>query len=92
MKKRGIRRAVVGQVVGSAMDKTIVVKAQRIEQHPRYHKYIRKTSTYKAHDERNEAKVGATVQIAETRPLSKTKHWRLVAILEQGKEEGQVQE
>jgi small subunit ribosomal protein S17 len=76
------RRTVMGVVTSDKMDKTIAVAVQRLTVHPRFKKYIRKTSRYKAHDENEEARVGDTVRIAETRPLSKTKHWRLVEILD----------
>jgi len=87
MKQRGVRRTVVGEVVRCSMNKTIVVQADRLAEHPRYHKYVRKVTTFKAHDENNEARVGAKVRIVETRPLSKTKHWRVAEVLQQGKEE-----
>jgi small subunit ribosomal protein S17 len=67
------------------MDKTIVVKVDTIRQHPRYKKVIRRSIKFHAHDEQNTAKVGDVVRIVETRPLSKTKHWRLVEIVEVAK-------
>lgn len=73
---------VTGKVVSSAMDKTIVVSAERFVKHPRYGKYIKRSSKYKAHDEANTARVGDKVTIEEARPISKTKRWRLVNILE----------
>lgn len=81
--ERGRRKTAVGVVSSDRMDKTITVKITRFIQHPRYKKYYRKTSKIKAHDERNEAKVGDTVEIMECRRLSKTKSWRLVRILKQ---------
>lgn len=87
MKQRGSRRTVIGQVVRTTMSKTIVVEADHLVEHPRYHKFVRKTTRYKVHDENNEARAGARVRIVETRPLSRTKHWRLAEILQQGKEE-----
>jgi small subunit ribosomal protein S17 len=80
-------RTVVGVVTSAAMNKTIAVETLRKVQHPLYGKTIRKHKVYKAHDENNEARVGAHVKIAATRPLSKTKRWRLVEILKQGDEE-----
>jgi len=85
MEKRGLRKTRVGKVVGNKMDKTVVVAVERTTQHPLYKKTIRKTSKFKAHDEKNECRAGDVVQIAETRPLSKTKHWRVVSILEKAK-------
>jgi small subunit ribosomal protein S17 len=76
-------KEVRGEVVGNSMDKTIVVSTERFVKHPRYKKYIRRSTVYKAHDPDNEAYVGDKVIIGETRPLSKTKRWRLVRILEQ---------
>ncbi|MFW6158428.1 MAG: 30S ribosomal protein S17 [Planctomycetota bacterium] len=77
----------IGTVTSARMDKTIVVRNMRTVQHPLYRKYIRTPRVFKAHDEHNEARLGAVVKIASTRPLSKTKRWRLVEILEQGPEE-----
>jgi len=77
------RKEITGRVVGSSMDKTIVVSAERFVKHPRYKKYIRRSTVYKAHDPDNEARTGDKVIIEETRPLSKTKRWRLVKVLEQ---------
>ena len=71
-----------GVVVSDAMDKTIVVKVDTIKAHPRYKKVVRRSVKFRAHDERNEAKVGDVVLIVETRPLSKTKNWRLAQVLE----------
>src|SRR5206468_6766455 len=70
-----------GIVVSSAMDKTIVVRVESIKAHTRYKKIIRRSSKLHAHDEQNQAKVGDTVRIVETRPLSKMKHWRLDEVL-----------
>lgn len=80
-KERGKRKELVGIVVSDKMDKTIVVKVERLVRHPLYKKVIRKHKKYKAHDEHNIAKVGDKVRIMETRPLSKEKRWRLVEIL-----------
>jgi small subunit ribosomal protein S17 len=67
------------------MDKTIVVKAERLVKHPVFHKYVRKHVKYKAHDEKNQCKLGDTVLIIEARPLSKEKRWRMLEILEKAK-------
>ena len=72
----------MGIVSSNKMDKTLVVKVERRKKHPRYGKYIRRTTVYKAHDEGNRASVGDKVEIMETKPLSKTKRWRLVRIVE----------
>jgi small subunit ribosomal protein S17 len=80
-------RTVIGIVTSDRMNKTIVVKAMRAVQHKLYRKTIRRAQVYKAHDEENAARVGARVKIMATRPLSKTKRWRLVEVLEQGPEE-----
>jgi small subunit ribosomal protein S17 len=85
--ERKASKTVVGTVTSASMDKTIAVETVRKVQHKLYRKTIRKRQRFKAHDENNEARVGARVKIAETRPLSKTKHWRLIEILEQGHEE-----
>ena len=76
-----IRKAKVGRVVSDKMDKTIVVSVERLSRHPLYKRVIRLTTKFKAHDERNEAHVGDTVRIEESRPLSATKRWRLVEIV-----------
>jgi small subunit ribosomal protein S17 len=67
------------------MDKTIVVKAERLVKHPIFHKYVRKHLKYKAHDEKNQSKLGDTVLIIESRPLSKEKRWRMLEILNKAK-------
>lgn len=67
------------------MDKTIIVSTERKVKHPIYGKYVKHTKSFKAHDETNDAKVGDTVKISETRPLSKTKRWRLVEVVERAK-------
>jgi small subunit ribosomal protein S17 len=79
------RRVVSGTVTSTKMDKTITVKVQRMVQHPRFKKYVRRTTIYKAHDEEREARLGDTVEIVETRPLSKTKCHRLVRIISRAK-------
>ena len=73
MKKRGMRRTLVGQVVSNAMDKTVVVRVERLVQNPRYKKYVRRYSKFLAHDEGNACEVGDRVQIIEHRPISKLK-------------------
>ena len=80
-KKRGMRRVVTGKVVSDKMDKTISVRQERLVKHPLYGKYIRRATTYKAHDESNQARMGDVVEIAFGRPISKTKNWRLVRIV-----------
>ena len=78
---RGIRKTVVGEVVSDKMDKTVVVRTVSRVPHPRFGKIIKQSAKFHAHDEKNEAKTGDKVRIAETRPLSKTKRWRLVEVL-----------
>ena len=84
---RGNMQEVVGEVVSNKMDKTISVKIFRRVRHAKYGKYMKKTSVFKAHDEKNEAKQGDRVRIQMTRPLSKTKRWRLMEIVERGQQE-----
>jgi len=79
---RGNRKTRVGIVVSDKMDKTVVVKVDNMVKHPVYKKYIKRRVTYKAHDEQNQCGVGDRVLIAETRPLSKDKRWRVREILE----------
>jgi small subunit ribosomal protein S17 len=83
--ERGRSQERQGTVVSNAMEKTIVVKVDTIKAHRRYQKVVRRSNTLHAHDERNEAKVGDVVRIVETRPLSKTKRWRLAEIVEAAK-------
>ncbi|HEY3227066.1 MAG TPA: 30S ribosomal protein S17 [Planctomycetota bacterium] len=78
------RKSVVGRVVSDKMNKTIVVQVERIVQDPRFGKFLKKYSKCYAHDEKREAKGGDRVEISETRPLSKSKRWRLVKILQKG--------
>jgi small subunit ribosomal protein S17 len=80
--ERGRRQERRGVVVSNAMDKTIVVKVDTIKAHPRYKKVVRRSAKFHAHDEQNSANVGDVVRIVETRPLSKTKHWKLVEVVE----------
>jgi small subunit ribosomal protein S17 len=82
---RGRRQERRGVVVSDAMDKTIVVKVDTIRSHPRYKKVIRRSIKFHAHDEQNQAHVGDVVRIVETRPLSATKRWRLVEVVEAAK-------
>ncbi|MBQ0126490.1 MAG: 30S ribosomal protein S17 [Bacteroidales bacterium] len=83
--ERNLRKERVGVVVSSKMDKTIVVAVERKEKHPLYGKFVKKTTKFVAHDEKNECGMGDTVRIMETRPLSKTKNWRVVEIVEKAK-------
>ena len=77
----GKRKIKVGRVVSDKMDKTIVVSVERLSRHRLYKRVIRLTTKFKAHDERNEARIGDTVRIEESRPLSATKRWRLVEVV-----------
>lgn len=79
------RKKIVGMVVGNKMQKTIVVEVMRLVKHPRYGKYIKRSSFYKAHDENGQASLGDKVEIIETRPLSKTKATKFVRIIEKAK-------
>ncbi|PUA35010.1 30S ribosomal protein S17 [Paenibacillus elgii] len=82
MAERNERKTQLGKVVSDKMDKTIVVAVETYKKHDLYHKRIKYTKKFKAHDENNEAKIGDVVKIMETRPLSKDKRWRLVEIVE----------
>ncbi|WP_026922771.1 30S ribosomal protein S17 [Glycomyces arizonensis] len=82
---RGRRKVLEGVIVGDKMDKTAVVEVEDRKKHPLYGKVLRSTKKYKAHDENNQCGVGDRVSIMETRPLSKTKRWRVVEILEKAK-------
>ena len=75
MKNRGLRRTLQGLVVSNAMDKTVVVRVERLVQNPRYKKYVRRYSKFMAHDESNACEIGDRVQIIEHRPISKCKRW-----------------
>jgi small subunit ribosomal protein S17 len=79
---RGRRNEVVGEVISNKMDKTIAVLIFRMVKHKKYGKFVKKTSVFKAHDEKNVAKIGDIVKIYETRPLSKTKRWALSEVVE----------
>ncbi len=81
MIERGNRKTQIGLVVSDKMDKTVVVKVDRMVKHPVYSKYIRRTEKYKAHDEQNSCKVGDRVVIVESRPLSKDKCWKVRQII-----------
>ena len=81
METRNLRKTRQGVVISNKMDKTIVIAAKFKEKHPIYGKFVQKTKKYHAHDEKNEAKKGDKVSIEETRPLSKTKRWRLVEVV-----------
>ena len=83
--ERNLRKTRVGVVVSDKMDKTIVVDVRDNVRHPLYNKIVKKTYKLKAHDELNDAKIGDTVRVMETRPLSKDKRWRLVEIMERAK-------
>lgn len=83
--ERGRRKVRTGVVVSDKMDKTVLVKVDRKMRHPLYKKIVRRSSKLAVHDETNEAKVGDTVRVVETRPLSKSKRWRLVEIVERAK-------
>lgn len=85
MADRAFRKTRVGKVVSDKMDKTIVVAIADSVQHPLYKKIIKRTYKLKAHDENNECRIGDTVRVMETRPLSKDKRWRLVEIVEKAK-------
>ncbi|MGH1364331.1 MAG: 30S ribosomal protein S17 [Calditrichia bacterium] len=83
--ERGIRKSRVGMVVSDKMDKTVVVAVERMVKHPLYKRYIKQTSKFKADDQENNCDIGDKVKIIETRPLSKTKRWRVVEIIEKVK-------
>jgi small subunit ribosomal protein S17 len=85
MLDRNLRKIRIGVVSSNKMDKTIVVAAERKVKHPIYGKFVKKTTKFHAHDEKNECSIGDTVKIMETRPLSKTKRWRLVEVVEKVK-------
>ena len=85
MSERNMRKTLVGRVASDKMDKTIVVAIEDSVKHKLYNKVIKRTIRVKAHDEKNEARVGDRVKIMETRPLSKDKRWRLVEITEKAK-------
>lgn len=83
--KRNLRKERIGVVTSSKMDKSVVVSVERKVKHEKYGKFVKKTTKFVAHDEKNECNQGDTVRIMETRPLSKNKCWRLVEIIERAK-------
>jgi 30S ribosomal protein S17 len=85
MSERNLRKTRTGVVTSNKMAKTITVSVERRVKHPIYGKFVKKTTKFHAHDEKNECTVGDTVRIMETRPLSKTKRWRLIEIVEKAK-------
>ncbi len=85
MAERGARKVREGVVISDRMDKTVVVEVTRLVRHPIYRQVIRRRSKLKAHDEQNQCGVGDKVQVMETRPLSKTKRWRVVKVVEKAK-------
>jgi small subunit ribosomal protein S17 len=80
----GKRRTKVGRVVSDKMDKTVVVSVERLQRHPIYKRVVRRSTKFKAHDQDNTARVGDTVRIEESRPLSRDKRWRLIEVLGHG--------
>jgi len=85
MAERNLRKTKLGIVSSNKMDKTITVNVERKVKHPIYGKFLKKTTKFHAHDEKNECSIGDTVKIMESRPLSKTKRWRLVEVVEKVK-------
>ena len=85
MEKRNLRKERIGKVTRNKMQKSIVVSEVKKVKHPMYGKYVLKTKKYVAHDEKNDCNIGDTVKIMETRPISKSKCWRLVKIIERAK-------
>jgi len=85
MAERNLRKTKLGVVSSNKMDKTITVNVERKVKHPLYGKFVKKSTKFHAHDEKNECSIGDTVKIMETRPMSKTKRWRLVEVIEKVK-------
>ena len=85
MEKRNLRKERIGIVTSDKMNKSIVVAVERKVKHPKYGKFVKKTSKFIAHDDKDDCNIGDTVRIMETRPLSKSKNWRLVEIIEKAK-------
>ena len=85
MEKRNLRKERIGIVASDKMNKSIVVSVERKVKHPKYGKFVKKTTKFVAHDENNDCHLGDTVRIMETRPLSKSKNWRLVEVIERAK-------
>ncbi len=83
--ERNLRKERTGLVRSNKMDKTVVVAVERKVKHPKYGKFVKKTTTFFAHDDKNECGIGDTVKISETRPMSKNKRWRMVEIIERAK-------
>lgn len=83
--ERNLRKTKLGVVTSNKMDKTITVKVERKVKHPLYGKFVKKSTKFHAHDDKNECSIGDTVKIMESRPLSKTKRWRLVEVVEKVK-------
>ena len=82
---RALRKERIGLVTSNKMDKSITVQVERRVKHPMYKKFVKKTTRFSAHDEKNECNIGDTVRLMETKPLSKNKCWRLVEIIERAK-------
>ena len=89
---QGKRRTKVGRVISDKMDKTVVVSVERLRRHPVYKRVVRLSSKFKAHDEENSARVGDTVRIEESRPISRDKRWRVVEVVARGSGEEMVGE
>jgi small subunit ribosomal protein S17 len=85
MLDRNLRKTRIGVVTSNRMEKTVTVAVERKVKHPIYGKFVKKTTKFHAHDEKNECTIGDTVRIMETRPMSKTKRWRLVEVVEKAK-------
>jgi small subunit ribosomal protein S17 len=85
MSERNLRKIRIGVVSSNKMDKTVTIAVERKVKHPIYGKFVKKTTRFHAHDEKNECSIGDLVKIMETRPLSKTKRWRLVEVIEKVK-------
>ena len=85
MAERNLRKTKIGVVTSNRMEKTVTVEIERKVKHPIYGKFVKKTTKFHAHDEKNECTIGDMVKIMETRPLSKTKRWRLVEVVEKAK-------
>ena len=83
--ERNLRKERIGKVVSNKMQKTITIAVDRKVKHPIYGKFVNRTTKFLAHDEKNEAGIGDTVRIMETRPLSKSKRWRLIEVIEKAK-------
>ncbi len=83
--ERNLRKERTGMVRSNKMDKTIIVAVERKVKHPKYGKFVKKTTTFFAHDDKNDCGIGDTVRISETRPMSKNKRWRMVEIIDRAK-------